>query len=296
MPFSSLVAKESELRHALQVYVGPNALKEISLSHPTNSDDEASFLRLTSWCYALLFEVGRVSIPYLLQLPNRKGRADKSILYVRENVRSLRTFCFHNLGLTEHDVQLSRKARGWHREKCGTDSPRSKREWQSCFESLCSEVSEVLAHCYGVVDYVLASPTDGHGATNDLKMRLDRNWPAHIFDKLVRDVLVQLGLENGLKIPAFRERHLSRWRDYLECLPEGEDIEAKIILVIERDVLNHFDDVLPIGGSDIIFELGIPQGPLVKLALLKAREHNLDGNKSREELLNFIREDPQFQI
>lgn len=295
MPFSSLSAKESELRHALQVYVGPNALKEISLSHPASNNDEASFLRLTSWCYVLLFEVGRVSVPFLLQLPDTRGNANRSLLMVRENVRALRTFCFHNLAFTEHNRQLSRKARDWHREKCGTDSPKSKREWRNCFESLCSEVSEVLAHCYGVVDYVLASPIDGHGAIADLKMRLDRNWPAHTFDKLVGDVLVQLGLENGLKINAFRERHLSRWRQYLECLPEGEDLESKMIRVIERDVLSHFDGVLPISGTDIMTELGIPQGPLVKSALLKAREHMLEGTKNKEELLNLLRSDPSLK-
>lgn len=296
MPFSTLISEVSNLRRALQAYVGPNALDEVRLSHPIRNNDEASFLRLTSWSYALLFEVGRVSIPYLLELPSRTGRADRSLPVVRKNVHSLRTFCFHNLGLTEHDMQLSRKARDWHREKCGTDSPHSKREWRSCFESLCSEVSEVVAHCYGAVDYVLASPMDGQGAIAELRKRLDRNWPAHEFDRLARDVLVRLGLENGMKIIPFRELHLPRWRHYLECLPEGEDFETKIVQVIERDVLNHFDSVLPINGRDIMVELGIPQGPLVKLALLKAREHLLDGSKSRDELLDLLRKDPQLQL
>ncbi len=253
-------------------------------------------MRLTSWSYVLLFEAGRVSIRFLLKLPSQESNADRNPRNVLESVHSLRTFYFHNMGLSERDLQLSRKTRNWHHEKCGTAVPKRNREWRKCFESLCSEVSEVITHCHEVVDTVLASPIDGNRTISDLKMRLDRNWPAHRFDGLVGDVLVQLGLENRLKIPVFRERHLSKWRHFLECLPEGEDLEARMIRVIERDVLNHFDGVLPIGGRDVMFELGIPQGPLVKLALLKAREHLLEGSKSKEELLNLLRKDPQFQI
>ena len=293
MRFSSLNAEVSELRHALQAFVGPKALDEIRLRHPTSDNDEASFMRLTSWSYVLLFEVGRVSIRFLLELPRQKDNTGGNLKSVLTNVHSLRTFYFHNMGLSERDLQLSRKTRHWHLEKCGTAIPKRSQEWRKCFESLCYEVSEVIAHCHGAVDTVLASPIDGDRTIADLKKRLDRNWPAHRFDGLVGDVLVQLGSGNGLKIPAFRERHVSRWRDYLECLPEGEDVEAKVIRVIERDVLNHFDGVLPIGGKDII-ELGIPQGPNIKLALRKAREHMLESNKSREELLDLIRKDPSF--
>ena len=292
MLFPTLNSEVLNLRRALQVYVGPNALDEITLSHPIRNNDEASFLRLTSWSYVLLFEAGRVSIPYLLKLPSRKGRIDRSLLIIRENVRSLRTFSFHNLGLTEHDMQLSRKARNWHREKCGTDSPKSKQEWRNCFESLCSEVSEIVAHCYGVVDYILASPMDGHGAIAELKRRLDRNWPAHSFDRLVEDILVRM--ERKLNVTAFRNRHLSSWRSYLDSLPEGDDIETEIIQLIERDVLYHFDGMLPIDGRDIL-DLGVPKGPLVGLYLHKAREFMLNGNESREELLDLIKREFQLQ-
>ena len=294
MSFPKLNSEVLELRRALQDYVGAQALGEIRLSHPASNSDEASFLRLTSWCYVLLFEAGRVSIRFLLELPNGESGADKNLRDNLRNVHSLRTFCFHNLGLTDRDKQLSRRARDWQREKCGTDTPKRRRDWRNCFRSLCAEVNEVIEHCHGAVDNVLASPMDGQGAIAELRKRLDRNWPAHKFDGLVGDVLVRLGPENGLKIPAFRERHLQKWRDYLEFLPEGEDVETMIIRVIERDVLNHFDGVLPIDGRDIM-ELGIPQGPLVKLALHKAREHMLDGNKSRDELLNLIGNDPLLQ-
>lgn len=291
MSFTALNADVLELRLALQAYVGPNALKEVSVSPPIGNDDEASFLRLTSWSYVLFFEAGRVSIPFLLKLPNRNGSADRNLLYIRESVRSLRTFSFHNLGLSENDARLSRRARDWHHKRCGTVFPKQSQEWRSCFESLCSEVSQVVTHCNGVVDNVLASQTDGHGAIDELKRRLDRNWPAHSFDKLVKDVLVRLDQE--LHVSAFRNQHLSKWRDHLECLPEGVNIETEIVRFIERDVLNHFDNKLPIDGRDII-KLGISKGRPVGDALRKARElYMLDRSLSRQDLLDRIGEEFQ---
>lgn len=292
MTFSSLNAEVSELRRALQVYVAPEALEEITVSHPAGNSDEASYLRLTSWCYVLLFEVGRVTIPFLLNLPSTKGRADKNLLSVRKNVRSIRTFCFHNLGFTARDVQLSRKARDWHREKCGTDTPKQKQEWRNCFRSLCSEVSDVVGHCHGTVDNVLASPIDGEGAIAELRRRLDRNWPAHRFDRFVEEILVQIGRE--LNVTAFRNQHLTNWREYLEYLPEGDDVETEMIQLIERDVLNFFHNVLPIDGRDIL-NLGVPEGHLVDMYLLKARDFMLNGNRSREELLDSIEKEIQLQ-
>lgn len=292
MTFSSLNAEVSELRRTLQVYVGPKALEEISVSHPTGDSDEASYLRLTSWCYVLLFEVGRVTIPFLLSLPSNEGRADRNLLSVRRNVRSIRTFCFHNLGFTEHDVQLSRKARDWHREKCGTDTPKRRQEWRNCFRSLCADVSGVIAHCHGTVDHVIASPEDGEGAIAELIKRLDRDWPAHRFDRFVEDILVQM--DRKLNVTAFRNQHLSNWREYLGCLPQGDDIETEIIQLIERDVLNFFHEILPIDGRDIL-NLGVPQGHLVDWYLLKAREFMLNGNRSREWLLELIRQEIQLQ-
>ena len=66
-----------------------------------------------------------------------------------------------------------------------------------------------------------------------------------------------------------------------------------IIRVIERDVLNHLDGVLPIDGTDIL-AMGVPQGPLVSVALNKAREYMRTGKKTRDELLQILKADADF--
>ena len=117
MPFLFLNSEVSELRRSLHIYVGPNALDEIHLRPPARNDDEASFLRLTNWCYVLLHEAGKTSIDYLLNLPSKGGRADRNLREVLTSVHSLRTFCVHNLSFTDREVKLSRRAHNWLREK-----------------------------------------------------------------------------------------------------------------------------------------------------------------------------------
>ena len=40
---------------------------ETGVGGPAGTADEAAFLRLTAWSFAILFEQGRITIPFLLQ-------------------------------------------------------------------------------------------------------------------------------------------------------------------------------------------------------------------------------------
>lgn len=293
MLFPQLNSDVLGLRNALQSYVGPEALPEIRLAHPSGNNDEASFLRLTSWNYSLLFEAGRVTIPFLLKLPSRDRGPDKQLRESRESVRSLRTLASHNLGISDQEVNVSRKARNWLRTKCGTDSPKTRREWRDCFEHLCYEAGQIVSYCHGTVDKVLSSPDDGASTIADLKRRLDRNWPAHKFDGFVSDVCLRLGTQ--LDVPTFRNAHLSNWRDFLDSVADGEDIESHVIQVIERDVLSHFEDILPIDSRDIVDQCGIDPGPLVERALYRAREYMRSERYDRGQLLEFLMKDNSWQ-
>ena len=107
------------------------------------------------------------------------------------------------------------------------------------------------------------------------------------------DVCLRLGTR--LDAPKFRNGHLSNWRDFLESVPEGEDIESHIIQVIERDVLSHFEDILPIDGRDIIDQCGIAPGPLVERALYRAREYMRSERYGRDQLLELLLKDNSWQ-
>ena len=95
--------------------------------------------------------------------------------------------------------------------------------------------------------------------TSELKQRLDRNWEAHEFDALVNDAIIRIGRK--LDVPKFRQARLAKWREFLETIPAGDDPKASLVRLIERDVLDHFESVLPIDGEDIM--RGLEIGPRI---------------------------------
>ena len=287
MTFMALNANVTDLRNSLRTYVGTAALPEISIRPPVGSTDEASFLRLTGWSYALLYESGRVTIPFLLGLPPFADNSRMSPAASRELVRSLRTWSSHNLGLSDHDVSVSREALGWFNAMCGTQSPTEPDDWETCFTALCREVNHIVTHCNRTVDLVVRSAEDGHATVTDLLRRLDRNWPSHEFDKLVGDICIRLG--ESIDIHKFRSTRLQSWREHLESLPDGENLKNHMIRRIERDVLDYFNNLLPIDGRDVIDELGVQQGPEVGKVLTEARRLLATGIRDREALLQNLR-------
>ena len=131
----------------------------------------------------------------------------------------------------------------------------------------------------------MVSPDDGEAAVRELRLRLRRTWPRQKFEATLQDALVRMGMT--LNVERFVSAHMSRWQDSMEYLDFEGDVEEHMIRVIERDVLNHFDRVLPINGNDII-RLGVLQGPAVGEALGIARELVRAGYLEREELLRAL--------
>ena len=287
MTFMALNANVTDLRNSLRTHVGPAALPEISIRPPVGSTDEASFLRLIGWSYALLYESGRVTIPFLLGLPAFADNSRMSPTASRELVRSLRTWSSHNLGLSDHDVSVSREALGWFNATCGTQSPTKPDDWETCFTALCREVNHIVTQCNRTVDLVVRSAEDGCATVTDLLRRLDRNWPPHEFDKLVGDICIRLG--ESIDIHKFRSTRLQSWREHLESLPSGENLKNQMIRRIERDVLDYFNNLLPIDGRDVIDELGVPRGPEVGRVLTEARRLLATGIRDREMMLQILR-------
>ena len=109
MIFSQLNADVVDLRSSLRSFVGEHAIREITVRPPADDNSEISFLRLVAWSYALVFEAGRVAIPYLLQLPGGGSESSSDAKTARELLKILRTWSFHNLGFeSDRDVAISR--------------------------------------------------------------------------------------------------------------------------------------------------------------------------------------------
>lgn len=234
-----------------------------------------------------MFEAGRIAIPFLLALPAKdsgpKGAQE------RELVHALRTWSSHNLGFSsDRDIALLKKVQRWFVETCGANPPNDDVCWRKCCQALCAEVGAIVVHCQHAVTFVLEAPDDGESTIADLRRRIKRAWPAHEFDKLVGDAATRLGIRVDAR--KFREPRLPKWRSYLESLADGDDPEAQMICLVERDLLDHGERVLPLNGRDVISVLGIGPGPAVARALYHARELFLSGIKDREQLLSKLAE------
>ena len=160
--------------------------------------------------------------------------------------------------------------------------------WRQCFLELCTEVEGIIVHCQKAMTNVLSSPDDGEAATADLRRRIDRSWEAVEFHKLVGDAGVRLGV--SVDAVAFSRPRIGRWRKYVECLPGSDDLEGQMVRMVERDLLDHAAEVLPIDGRDIMDALGLDAGPEVGKALHRARELFRSGERDSKMILERLKQ------
>ena len=283
MRFAELNAAVAELRRSLRSFVGETALGEIHIRPPARENDEASFMRLVNWSYVLLFEVGRVTVPYLLKLPGTTGHTVERLQEGRGVVHDLRTWSSHNIGFSsERDAAISKRVSVWFLAQCRATEPRDEDAWRLCFETLCTEVGMIVEHCRTALASISAE-VDEQGAIEELRRRLDRSWPSDRFDEIVYDTCTRLGL--SLNVPGFRDQRLAKWREFLATVPDADDPRRAITRLIERDLIDHTNDVLPIDGQDVMASLGLPPGPRVGDVLRRARELFRSGIRDRQQLL-----------
>ena len=153
MEFAELNTVVVKLRHTLCCFVSDKALSDITIQHPADDHDEASFMRLVNWSYVLIFEAGRVTIPYLIKLPSEIPGTKNDLQAACQIVHSLRTWSSHNLNLSgERDRAILSQVKIWFVEQGGVFPPSGEPAWRLSFEKLCTEVGaivEALSECFG---------------------------------------------------------------------------------------------------------------------------------------------------
>lgn len=288
MSFQHLNSRYIDLRDGLRAQVGPASIGDLDVRPPAWDGDEASFLRTTVWCYALFYEAGRTSIPFLLNL---RGFSTEGVAKAHEAtlriVRDLRTFFSHNLGFdNEHDLDLRRATSDWFIGTCRATFPVNGDQWKACCARLCHDAGTLLVHCTSVLSACASAP-ERDRIFGTLRLRIRRDWPAHEYDRLVTDAAARIG--ESINARVLRERRLSHWRRFVEALPDEADVQDEVERLIEIDVLEHFRARLPITGRDLILALGLDPGPRVRAALEIARRAFEDGLRTRDQLIEVVR-------
>ena len=284
MTFSALNVAVTDLRRSLTTFVGPTALPEIAVRPPVDGEGEISFLRFVAWSYVLFFEAGRISIPFLLRSSGAYERQRASM----EMIHALRTWSFHNIGLdSDRDLRLSRQVDLWFHDCCGRVPPEDRTSWNACFDRASELVDEVLRQCQRAVADLL-SAVDGQALIDDLRHRLERSWAPDRFDALLGDVATRLDVR--VDVQKFRRSRLDQWRSFLLDLADDDDPINAVERLMERDLLEYIDGVLPISGRDIMGRFDIPPGPQVGAMLRIARELFAAGTRDKDDLMAGLRE------
>lgn len=285
MTFSALNVAVGDLRRSLASFVGPNALAEVTVRPPVDGEGEISFLRLIAWSYVLIFEAGRISIPFLLRSAGAYQGQRESL----ELIRALRTWSFHNLGLDrDRDLQLTRQVERWFLHTCGQSPPDDQVRWNACYDRACELVGDVVQQCRRAAADVLSADDGGEAVIKDLQHRVERSWAPHRFDALAGDVATRLDIR--VDVTKFRQHRLDAWRSFLLGLADDDDPVESMERLMERDLLEYADSVLPISGRDIMVAFDLPPGRKVGSILRLARELFAAGTRNRQDLLAALRD------
>lgn len=289
MSFAELNAAVSTLTEGLRIHIATDSIASVNTRPPASSDDEVGFLRLTTWSYSLVFEAGRTSFALLLAVPPIDGDSSAQDRHkaTLTAVQQLRTWLHHNLGFdSDRELTIRRAVSEWFIQSCGATAPMSPDQWAKCFCRLCDDVEAMVDYCLEVLSGIMRSLEDRDQVLETWRRRLQRDWAAQKFDQLVSDSAARLG--ESINARALRERRLPEWKRYLESIPEEEDPVPKMERLIDLEVFNHHRAALPLGAKDLMMELGLSPGPIVKDALRFLREGFEAGIRDRPGLVQYV--------
>lgn len=291
MNFRALGRSVGRLRGLLTAWLGCDTINKITVPEPSPSSksSELDFVRLVAWGYVLIFESGRVTIGYLLELPQmgRTGRCEHRETI--DNIHSLRTWSFHNLDDSNvRDQVLQDRVRSWFLDACNVPRPSTDGQWKACFDLLCGSLSRLVLECQNIIESVLQEPDNGAAIKAGLFRRIETDCPAYRFDAIIEESAHRLGIDVNVK--SFREFRIAKWRRFIEDIGSYQEAEEQIVRIIERDLLNHVEGLLPITGEDVMVTLNIEPGPNVGELLRQAQTLYHNGVRAKEELLKRLME------
>ena len=276
---SDLSNRYQTLRTRVSVHC-PDGCAEISLRLPSDFGGELAFYRLVIWGYVLVNEAARVPLAFLAGLPPLK--ANRSF---RDEMRRLRTYLTHNLGLSKARDQRTRAfVHRWFREACGHGSPEGAAHYAACCDRLAGRLRELLDGAIAACD-LLDGPEDGPRLVADLRGRLEVDWEASRFDPLVEKCAARLG-DPGIDLMDFRSRQLDKWR---EALSQADENERERVLEqrIEADLLAAIGDALPRIVREKLQQVAASAEATVA-ALLLLRETRRLGAMSLPQIIEFV--------
>ena len=262
--------------------------RTVALRQPdVGRNPELTFIQLVSWMYVHYVEAGQPGLNFLKRQADSVAPGTASTWRHIETVKHLRTSLQHNLELSqERNIEIERRCGEWFSFACRYVQPRTDDEWHMCTRQILVEAAELLETALSTVRQLEGSEFRDTILTQ-WRRQLDRHHDAAEFDSIVEIVCTDLG-HQAMDVVAFRNRHLAAWRKRIEQLHDGFDFDYEARRLVEDALLSEWPRLLPITGTDIIKELGIPAGRDVGRALEIARGFFQGGTLDYADLLEKV--------
>ncbi|MGS0648924.1 hypothetical protein ACU81Q_15000 [Komagataeibacter melomenusus] len=152
-----------------------------------------------------------------------------------QDVQNIRTFHAHNLlSSSRSDQYKLTQAKAWLVQNGGAE-----RDWDRCTAKLCSGLAGALDILCTHWNRVTASPEDAVTAIQALIDAIEREWEPHLFDRMVEEVAVTLGLSDFDPVK-YRQARLEDWRKTTEFFLDRTSAEAALRRAIHQEMTIKF--------------------------------------------------------
>lgn len=239
MTFAQLKEACERLRVVVDGTTGRNLISQVTVEEPRESLDELHFLKLVSWCYVFLVEASNPAARYITNLVRASSPGDfKRVESVNDDVICLRTVRVHNLSAASRsDDRKKTRATVWLALNGGDPL-----DWVTCCDALCTHVIvavEILERKW--LD-VTSSKEDSANVIEHLLATIDREWPPHVFDRLIDAAASKLGLKTFDTV-RYRELRLKELRSLASLFEIREHAEVAMSAAIYRELERTFGNL-----------------------------------------------------
>lgn len=236
MSFEALARSADRLKAALYASTGKHLVSEVSLEAPREDRGEAAFIKTVLWSYVLWFEACQPAGRYLMSIVRNSSAEDqKAASRAFQDLQNLRTFHAHNLlPSSKSDQYKLNQAKAWLAQNGGAE-----RDWDGCTAKLCSCLAAALDILCAHWNRVTASPEDAATSIQSLIGALDREWEPHLFDRMVEEVAISLGLSEFDPVK-YRANRLEDWRKITEFFLDRASAEAAVRRAIHQEMVTKF--------------------------------------------------------
>ncbi len=242
------------------------AFNDVSLKKPELKCPVHGFYTCVSWLYVIYFEVGKSAIDFLTEQAISRSIGLES--FYRQHkilVNHYRTFLQHNLNLqSKKDLIKKENCVDWLQSQLDVKIswPTNDEHWKILTESLLRDSFKFISYLFSSLD--LLSKDESYPYIIQIWLsRINRQISPHEYDDIIEQVLYDFGQKN-LDTGKIRKVHIQKWNRKLKARGFQADLKKEARCLVEQTLMDDENIPIPVNGKDIIEELNIQPGPIIK--------------------------------